>query len=71
MMVRCGTQIEEASNRQKHASKSLNQSIKRGLSDSGNNFRSSKTVLSVSLSITSDTLLLIRMRLGYASTIRM
>jgi hypothetical protein len=69
MMVRRGAQIQEASRRRKQASKSLNGSFKRGLSDSSDTLKSSETVLLVSLPITSKALLLMRMWLGYASTI--
>jgi len=69
MMVRRGAPIQEASPRRKQASKSLNVRFKRGLSDSSNTLKSSKTVLLVSLPITSKPLLLMRMWLGYLSTI--
>jgi len=48
---------------------SLNGSFKRGLSDSSDTLKLSETVLLVSLPITSKALMLMRMWLGYASTI--
>jgi len=69
MMVRRGVRIQEASRRRNQASKSLNRSFKRGLSDSCSSLMSSETVLLVSLPITSKALLLMRIWLGYARTI--
>jgi len=66
---RRGAQIQEASRRRKQASKCLNGNFKRGLSDSSDTLKSSETVLLVSLPITSKAMLLMRMWLGYASTI--
>ena len=69
IMGRRGAQIEEASRRQKQAPKSLNGSFKGGLSDSSDCLKSSETLLLVSFLITTKALLLMRMWLGYASTI--
>ena len=69
MMVRCGALIQEASQLQKQASKSFNGSFKRGFSDSSDTLEPSRTMLLVSLPITSKALWLTRMWLGYASTI--
>jgi len=69
MIVRCGAQIHECSRWGKQASNSLNWSFKTGLSDSSDTLKSSETVLLVSLRITRKVLLLMRMWLGYRSTI--
>jgi len=68
-MVRHGAHIQEAFRRRKQASKSLNGSLKRGWSDSNDTLNAFETVLLVCLPIMSKALLLIRMWLGYVSTI--
>jgi len=69
MMVRCCALIQEVSWQRYQDSKSLNGSFKGGSSNSSDTLKSSKTVLLVSLPITSIVLLLMMMRLAYASTI--
>jgi hypothetical protein len=69
MMVKRGAHIQQVSRQRTQASKSLNGSFKRGLSDRSDTLKSSETVLMVCLPITSTALLLMRMWLGYARTI--
>jgi len=69
MIVGHGTLIHELSQQQIQASKRLNGSFKRGLSDCSDALKSSKTVLLVLLPMMSKALLLMSMWLGYASTI--
>ena len=71
MMLRCGTHIPGVSQQQKPTSKSLNGGFERTLSDHSDTLKSSKTVLLVCLWITSKVLLLLRIWLGYASTIKL
>jgi len=69
MIVRRGAQIQDVSRQRKQASKSLNGSFNRALSNSCDTLKSSETVLLVSLPRTSKALLLMRMWLGCVSTI--
>jgi len=69
MRVTPGAQIQDASRQRKQASQSFNEIFKSGLSDSSNPLKSSKTMLLVSLPITSNVLLLMWMWLGYVCTI--
>jgi len=69
MMLRRGTQIQDASWLRKSASKILNRSFKEGLSDHSEILMSSGTVVLVSLPIMSKGLLLMRMWLRFGSMI--
>jgi len=69
ILVRCGAQIQEASQWRKQASKCFNRSFQRNWSDSSDTLKLSETVPSDSLPTRSNSLLLMRMWLGYASTI--
>jgi len=68
MLVRHSAQIQEASRQWKKAFKSLNRHCEIGLSDSSDTFKSSETVILVSLPIKTKALLLMTMWLGYSST---
>jgi len=69
MTLRRGTQIQAPSNWRKQASKSSKWSFKTWLSDSSDTLKSSQTVLFVTGPNPNKLLLLMRMWLGYASTI--
>jgi len=71
IMVRSSAQIHHASRCWKPAFKSLNGRFKRGLSDISDTSKSFETVILVCFPITSKVLLLMRMYLGYVSTIRL
>jgi hypothetical protein len=69
MMVRNCAQMQEASRRWKHASKSFNRTFTSGFSGSSNILRYSKTVLLVCWPITIKVLLRMRMWLGNVNLI--
>ena len=68
-LVRCSTQIPKNSWWRQQVSKSLNESFKGGLWDSSYTLKSSETMIRVSFPITSNAVLLIRIRIGYVSEI--
>jgi len=69
MMLRCGTRIEKDSRRQQQACDSSEIIFNGGLSDSSDTLKSCETMVLVSLPITSNGFLLMRLWLGSPSTI--
>jgi len=69
VMLRCSGKDHEAFRLQLQAAKSLNRSMKGGISGSSNTLNSFETKLLVAVLITSKPLLLMRMWLGNRKTI--
>jgi len=71
MMVRCGAQIQQNPHRPKQATKSLNGNTESCFTDTSYTLKSTDTVLFVFLLIRTKAMMLMRIWLGYASTIKL